>query len=114
LKKLAHYGEEDYGYEKDILFCIIEEPLVDQVILSKKIYSMEWILDSSCTNHMIGKIYVFSTLDSSYQSSIRLGDEKNLKVVAKGDIVVTTRKGKMKVKDIYYTPHLKNYLVIIG
>jgi len=66
MKKSNYYSEEDYGYEEDTLFCVIEEPLVDQALLSTQNYLMEWILDSGYTNHMIKRKDIFSTLDSSY------------------------------------------------
>lgn len=114
LKNLTHYGEEDYYYEEDTLFSMIEEPLANQALLSTQIYSTEWILDSRCTNHMIGKKDIFSAPNSSYQSNIKMGDEKSLKVVAKGEMEVPTKKGNMKVKDIYYASHLKHSFLSIG
>jgi len=43
-----------------------------------------------------------------------LEDEKSMEVVAKGEMEVPIRKIKMKVKDIYYAPHLKHYFLRIG
>jgi len=34
MKKSTYYGEEDYGYEEDTLFCMIEEPPSNQALFS--------------------------------------------------------------------------------
>jgi hypothetical protein len=32
-----------------------------------------WYLDSGCSNHMIGNLELFSSLDISFQTKVRLG-----------------------------------------
>ena len=73
-----------------------------------------WLLDSGCSNHMIGEKSLLSALDYSYKSSIRLGNKKRLEILGKGEMQVPTRQGTMKVKNIYYTLDLKQSLLSIG
>ena len=62
---------------------------------------------------MIGEKSLLSAIDYSYKSSVRLGNEKRLEIVGKGEMQVPTKKGTMKVKDIYCTPNLKHSLLSI-
>jgi hypothetical protein len=73
-----------------------------------------WYLDSGCSNHMSGNKKLFSTMDGSFKSKIKLGDDKALEVVAKGAMEVHTKEGMKSVKDIYYTPQLKHNLLSVG
>jgi hypothetical protein len=63
-----------------------------------------WYLDSRCSNHMSGNKELFSTMDESFKSKIKLGDDKALEDSAKGSMEVHTKEGMKSVKDIYYTP----------
>lgn len=56
---------------------------------------------------------LLSLIDYSYKSSMRLGNEKSLEIIGKGDMQVPKKKGTMKVKDIYYTPYLRQSLLSI-
>jgi len=53
---------------------------------------------------MSGNKELFSTMDESFKSKIKLGDGKSLEVVAKGAMEVHTKECMKSVKDIYYTP----------
>lgn len=62
---------------------------------------------------MAEKREFFFSLDHSYHSSINIGDEKILEVVARGDMEVPTKRGNLKVKNIYYAHDLKHSLINI-
>lgn len=72
-----------------------------------------WLLDTGCSNHMTDKGEMLSSLDHSYKSSIRLGDNKSLTVAAKGVMEVATNEVKERVYDIYYTPNMKHNLLSV-
>lgn len=63
---------------------------------------------------MSGNKKLFSTMDESFKSKIKLGDDKALEVSAKGAMEVHTKEGMKSVKDIYYTPQLKHNLLSVG
>lgn len=45
-----------------------------------------WFLDSGCSNHMCGKKELFSRLDESFSTSVKLGDNSSMAVIGKGNI----------------------------
>jgi hypothetical protein len=47
---------------------------------------------------------IFSTMDESFKSRIKIRDEKTLVVVVKRPMEVLTKEGMKSVKEIYYTP----------
>lgn len=57
---------------------------------------------------------LFSSLDHSFKSNIKLGDDNSLEVTAKGVMEVNTREGKKHVHNIYYIQNLKNNLLSVG
>jgi hypothetical protein len=62
-----------------------------------------WYLDLGCSNHMSRNKELFYTMDESFKSKIKVGDEKELEVAAKGAMEVHTKEGMKSVKNIYYT-----------
>jgi hypothetical protein len=63
---------------------------------------------------MSGNKKLFSTMDESFKSKIKLGDDKALEASTKGAMEVHTKEGMKSVKDIYYTPQLKHNLLGVG
>ena len=55
-----------------------------------------WYLDSGCSNHMSGNETLFSFIDNSFKSEIKMGNNGTLPVVGKGSILVRTKKGEKK------------------
>ena len=55
-----------------------------------------WYLDSGCSNHMSGNETLFSFIDNSFKSEIKMGNNGTLPVVGKGSIMVRTKKGEKK------------------
>ena len=54
------------------------------------------VLDSACSNHMIGNKELFSSLDTSIQSKVKLGNDCKVKVNGKGVIAVYAKDGKRR------------------
>ena len=55
-----------------------------------------WFLDSACSNHMTGSKELFSSLDTSIQSEVNLGNDCKVKVNGKSVIVVYAKDGKTR------------------
>jgi hypothetical protein len=53
-------------------------------------------------------------MDESFKSKIKVGDEKELEVAAKGAMEIHTKEGMKSVKNIYYTAQLKKNLLSVG
>ena len=74
-----------------------------------------WYLDSGCSNHMSGNETLFSFIDKSFKSEIKMGNNGTLQVVGKGSIMVRTKKGEKKeIKNVYFSPGMKHNLMSIG
>ncbi|KAG7547302.1 Reverse transcriptase RNA-dependent DNA polymerase [Arabidopsis suecica] len=52
----------------------------------EKMRRRAWFLDSGCSNHMSGDISLFSTMDSSFKHSVKLGNNKKMEVIGKGNV----------------------------
>jgi hypothetical protein len=67
-----------------------------------------WYLDSGCSNHMIGNLEFFSSLDKSFQTKVTLGIDIQVIVLGKGSINILTKQGEKNVMpDVYYFSGLK-------
>ena len=84
----AHYGEEESSSHLFMSMVNNEESLKKET----------WLLDTGASNHMIRKEELFSSINNSYKSKIRLGDDKALQVEGMGAMEVSTNEGTKKLK----------------
>ena len=56
-----------------------------------------WFVDNSCLNHMFGKKSLFEDLDETHKSSVRLRDDRQVKVEGKGTVAIKTIQGNVKL-----------------
>ncbi|KAL0558905.1 hypothetical protein IC582_003491 [Cucumis melo] len=98
--------KEQKKNDEGILFlaCSVQDNVVEPT----------WYLDSGCSNHMTGNRNIFVTLDESFQSEVKTGDNTRLQVKGQGDILVKTKKGTKRVTNVFYVPGLKHNLLSIG
>ena len=74
-----------------------------------------WYLNSGCSNHMSGNETLFSFIDKSFKSKIKMGNNGTLPVVGKRSIMVCTKQGdKKEIQNMYFSPGMKHNLVSIG
>ena len=74
-----------------------------------------WFLDSGCSNHMSGSKEIFSVIDESVKSEVKLGNDHQILVMEKGSISIRTKKGEEnEIPDVYYVPGLQHNLISIG
>ena len=74
-----------------------------------------WLVDSGCSNHMTDHSDFFSHLDTSFSSSIGLGDDRQVKASGKGVVPVLTKQHVVKnIYDVYYVPNFKHNLLSVG
>ena len=65
-----------------------------------------WLVDSGCSNHMISHSDLFSHLETSFSSSIGLGDDRQVKASRNGIVPVLTKQNVVKnIYDGYYVPN---------
>lgn len=63
---------------------------------------------------MTKKHELFSQVDDSFKSKIKIGDNSIVQVEGVVAMEVPTKEGIKKVNDIYYTPKLQHNLLNIG
>lgn len=73
-----------------------------------------WFLDSGCSNHMSGDRNLFSTLDTSFNHSVKLGNNKRMEVAGKGNVMLILHGDAYVISEVYYVPELKNNLLSVG
>ncbi|KAA0036529.1 integrase [Cucumis melo var. makuwa] len=98
--------KEQKKNDESILFlaCSIQDDIVEPT----------WYLDSGCSNHMTGNRSIFVTLDESFQSEVKTGDNTRLQVKGQCDILVKTKKDTKRVTNVFYVSGLKHNLLSIG
>ena len=141
--KLGHFQnecpkwEEEANYadledEEMLLMAFVEELEIDevhqeeagnQVVVHSLMVGSErqeslrkkvWFLDSGCSNHMSGDKSLFSTLDEKFRHSVKLGNNKRMEVVGKGNLKLMFNGASYMISDVYYVPELKNNLLSLG
>lgn len=74
-----------------------------------------WLLDSRYSNHMIGLISIFNTLDESIHHIVKLGNNKALKMASIGSVVFRLKSGNLReLNNVQYILDLAHNLLRIG
>ncbi|KAF7820234.1 Retrovirus-related Pol polyprotein from transposon TNT 1-94 [Senna tora] len=74
-----------------------------------------WYLDTGCSNHMCGKKELFSSLDESFNSSVKFGNNTNIPILGKGQISIRLKDGTQNfISDVFYAPGLHHNLLSMG
>ena len=62
-----------------------------------------WLLHSGCSNHMTGNKSLFSSLDSSVVTNIKLGHDSLVPAKGKGIIpILSNQNEKMSIHEVFY------------
>ncbi|KAK4388734.1 Retrovirus-related Pol polyprotein from transposon TNT 1-94 [Sesamum angolense] len=73
-----------------------------------------WYIDSATSNHMTYNKGAFQTLDESFKTNVKLGDNHIVKVEGKGSVAINTKKGTRIINDVMYIPNLRTNLFSVG
>ncbi|KAK4399925.1 Retrovirus-related Pol polyprotein from transposon TNT 1-94 [Sesamum angolense] len=73
-----------------------------------------WYIDSAASNHMTYNKGAFQTLDESFKTNVKLGDNHIVKVKGKGSVAINTKKGTLVINDVMYIPNLRTNLFSVG
>lgn len=71
----------------------------------------EWVIDSGCSNHMIGDKKKFLSLQEFEGGLVRFGDDKACMIRGKG---IISLDGKHNTKNVYYVEGLNHNLLSVG
>ncbi|BAU00899.1 hypothetical protein VIGAN_11003500, partial [Vigna angularis var. angularis] len=52
-----------------------------------------WYLDTGCSNHMCGKKELFSLLDETVTSTVKFGNNSDIPILGKGQIMIRLKDG---------------------
>ena len=67
-----------------------------------------WYLDSGCSNHMSGNESLFSFIDKTFKSEIKMGNNGTIPIVGKGSIMFYTKQGEKKeIQNVYFSHGMK-------
>ena len=87
---------------------------VEGVCNTARVSNSSWLIDSGCTNHMTADLSLFSELDRSYVSRVRIGNGDHVKVGGKGTAELETLSGTKYLKNVLYVPEINQNLVSVG
>lgn len=73
-----------------------------------------WFLDSGCSNHMSGDRELFSQMNENFKHSVKLGNDRKMEVVGKGNVKLMLYNANYTISDVYFIPELKNNLLSLG
>lgn len=108
---LMAYIEEEEISNKSEVEETVELLLMAYTENEKKIRKKAWFLDSGCSNHMSEDISLFSTLDNNFKHLVKLGKNKRIEVIGKGNVKLMLNGDGYIISEVYYVPELKNNLL---
>jgi hypothetical protein len=115
--KLGHYQNEcptwgeNANYDE---FDYEEETLLMVTTNSEDLKKQSWLLDSGCSNHMVGNKDWLYELDESYRDTVKLGDDSKMLVMGRGNVRLIINGKIHVISNVYYIPGLKTNLLSIG
>lgn len=115
---LGHYQYECLNQKNEAHYAEIEEEhevlLMAYIELNGTKRSDAWFVDSGCSNHMCGDRSMFSSLDTTFTHSVKLGKNHKLDVSGKGAVKIKLQGVCYVLSDVYYVPDLRNNLLSVG
>ena len=73
-----------------------------------------WLIDSGCTNHMTNDESIFTQLDRSYTSKVRIGNGDLIDTKGKGNVAVQCNSGVRIISDVLFVPDIDQSLLSLG
>ena len=89
--------------EDEQLFMAMAEPNYSKI----EVKSSNRLVDSGCTNHMTADVKMFKTLDSCYESRVKVANGQYVNVEGKGNVDIKTVAGMRTLDKVLYVPEIK-------
>lgn len=106
--------DADELHEEEEVIQATENALMVRSRNQEDVKRRVWFLDSGCSNHMSGDRNLFSKLNEDFRHSVKLGNNKKMEVVGKGNTKLMLNGANYVISDVYYVPELKNNLLSLG
>ncbi|KAL0340069.1 UNVERIFIED_CONTAM: Retrovirus-related Pol polyprotein from transposon TNT 1-94 [Sesamum radiatum] len=107
-KRFGHMEKDCRLKGKHQANCIEENNSSDQLFYTcnsvAETGEATWYIDSAASNHMTYNKGAFQTLDESFKTNVKLGDNHIVKVEGKGSVAINTKKEARSLQ----LPRLKN------
>ncbi|KAK9928322.1 hypothetical protein M0R45_025465 [Rubus argutus] len=115
---LGHFQYECPTWQKEANYAELEEDdellLMAYVELHETTRKDAWFVDSGCSNHMCGNPGMFTSLDTSFSHSVKLGNNTRMMVIGKGVVKIMFDGITYSIGNVYCVPELKNNLLSVG
>ncbi|XP_021281842.1 uncharacterized protein LOC110414763 [Herrania umbratica] len=72
-----------------------------------------WLVDSGCSNHMIGDDQISITLDRNFKARVEIGNGLYLKIIGSGTLTVETLTSTKFISEVYYVHENTNGFVTL-
>lgn len=76
--------------------------------------SNSWLIDSGCTNHMTNDQALFTEIDKTLISKIKIGNGEFISVKGKGTVAIESLTGLKHITDVLYVPDIDKNLLSVG
>lgn len=114
---LGNYQYECTNQKQETHYAKMEEEevlLMAYVELQRANRSDVWFVDSECSNHMCGNRSMFTSLDTSFTHTVKLGNNHKLEVCGKGAVKIILKGISYVITDVYHVPEVRNNLLSVG
>ena len=76
--------------------------------------SCTWFIDSGCTVHMAKDADLFSSLDSSIKTKVKLANGQLVQAEGKGTVSIYSKSGTKFISDVLLVPGLNQNLLSVA
>ncbi|XP_074289012.1 uncharacterized protein LOC141614155 [Silene latifolia] len=117
-KKFGHEQKDCWSKDQQAKANVSESGIFEDHLFvagqtSTKSNKDVWLVDSGCTNHMTNNESIFTHIDTSLKTPVRMGDGSIIEAKGKGTITIQTKKGMRYISNVLLVPNLAtNFLSV--
>ena len=75
---------------------------------------LTWLIDNGYTGHMAKEETLFTQLDRTFKTYVKLGDCKRVRAEGKGSVSIQTKQGTKFISDVLFVPSLDQNLLSVA
>ena len=73
-----------------------------------------WYIDNGCSNHMTAHESLLTDIDTAFTGKVKMGNGNIMKAVGKGTLIVETKRGRRRIKEVTLVPSLDENILSVG